>query len=217
MSIGLVGRKCGMTRVFTEAGASVPVTVIEIEPNRVVQVKSTVTDGYNAIQVTTGLRKRSRVNKPLVGHYAKAYVEPGRLLREFRLEDVSEYKAGDEIPLSIFAGIKMVDVAGVTKGCGFAGTVKRYNFRTQDATHGNSRSHRVPGSIGQNQDPGRVFKGKKMCGHMGNVQRTTQNLDVVRVDVDNHLILVRGAVPGAIGGNVFIKAAVKKKHSAGEV
>ena len=212
MSIGLVGRKCGMTRVFTEAGASVPVTVIEIEPNRVVQIKSIETDGYNAIQVTTGLRKRSRVNKPLVGHYAKAYVEPGRLLREFRVDVLPEYKAGDEIPLSIFEGIKLVDVAGVTKGRGFAGTVKRHHFRTQDATHGNSRSHRVPGSIGQNQDPGRVFKGKKMCGQMGNVNRTTQNLELVKIDAEKRLILVKGAIPGAVGGNVVVQPAVKVRH-----
>ena len=212
MSIGLVGRKCGMTRIFTEAGASVPVTVIEIETNRVVQIKSIDTDGYNAIQVTTGLRKRSRVNKPLVGHYAKAYVEPGRLLREFRVDVLPEYKAGDEIPLSIFEGIKMVDVAGVTKGRGFAGTVKRHHFRTQDATHGNSRSHRVPGSIGQNQDPGRVFKGKKMCGQMGNVNRTTQNLELVKIDAEKRLILVKGAIPGAVGGNVVVQPAVKVRH-----
>jgi len=212
MSIGLVGRKCGMTRIFTEAGASVPVTVIEIETNRVVQIKSIDTDGYNAIQVTTGLRKRSRVNKPLVGHYAKAYVEPGRLLREFRVDVLPEYKAGDEIPLSIFEGIKLVDVAGVTKGRGFAGTVKRHHFRTQDATHGNSRSHRVPGSIGQNQDPGRVFKGKKMCGQMGNVNRTTQNLELVKIDAEKRLILVKGAIPGAVGGNVVVQPAVKVRH-----
>jgi len=212
MSIGLVGRKCGMTRIFTEAGASVPVTVIEIQPNRVVQIKSIDTDGYNAIQVTTGVRKRSRVNKPLVGHYAKAYVEPGRLLREFRVDTLPEYKAGDEIPLSIFEGIKLVDVAGVTKGRGFAGTVKRHHFRTQDATHGNSRSHRVPGSIGQNQDPGRVFKGKKMAGHMGNVNRTTQNLELVKIDAEKGLLLVKGAIPGSVGGNVIVQPAVKARH-----
>ena len=217
MSIGLIGRKCGMTRVFTEDGASIPVTVIEVTPGRIVQIKDLETDGYPAVQLTTGSRIKSRATKGLLGHYAKAKVEPGRVLKEFRVSDVSGYQVGDEISVAIFKNIKKIDVTGINKGKGFAGTVKRYNFAMQDATHGNSRSHRVPGSIGQNQDPGRVFKGKKMCGHMGNVQRTTQNLDVVRVDVDNHLILVRGAVPGAIGGNVFIKAAVKKKHSAGEV
>lgn len=211
MAIGLVGRKVGMTRVFQEDGASVPVTVIEVTANRVTQVKTEETDGYRALQVTTGEKKASRVNKPLAGHYAKAGVEAGRGLWEFRLEDGEgdDFAVGSEITVELFTDTKQVDVTGTSKGKGFAGTVKRWNFATQDATHGNSLSHRAPGSIGQNQSPGRVFKGKKMAGQMGNKQVTVQTLDVVRVDAERGLLLVRGAVPGATGGDVVIKPAVK--------
>ncbi|MDT7524509.1 MULTISPECIES: 50S ribosomal protein L3 [Idiomarinaceae] len=213
MAIGLVGRKVGMTRVFQEDGASVPVTVIEVTANRVTQVKTEETDGYRALQVTAGTKKANRVTKPLAGHFAKAGVEAGRGLWEFRLEDGEgeEYAVGSEITVEIFADTKKVDVTGTSKGKGFQGAIKRWNFRTQDATHGNSLSHRAPGSIGQNQSPGRVFKGKKMAGQMGNKQVTVQTLDVVRVDAERGLLLIRGAVPGATGGDVIIKPAVKAK------
>ena len=207
--IGLVGKKVGMTRIFTEDGVSIPVTVIEIEANRVTQVKSLDTDGYRAVQVTTGSEKANRVTKPEAGHFAKAGVEAGRGLWEFRLEEGQEFAAGQEISVEIFADVKKVDVTGTSKGKGFAGTVKRWNFRTQDATHGNSLSHRVPGSIGQNQTPGKVFKGKKMAGHLGDERVTVQSLDVVRVDAERNLLLVKGAVPGATGGNLIVKPAVK--------
>ncbi|MGP2759286.1 50S ribosomal protein L3 [Serratia marcescens] len=207
--IGLVGKKVGMTRIFTEDGVSIPVTVIEIEANRVTQVKSLDTDGYRAVQVTTGCKKANRVTKPEAGHFAKAGVEAGRGLWEFRLEEGQEFAAGQEISVEIFADVKKVDVTGTSKGKGFAGTVKRWNFRTQDATHGNSLSHRVPGSIGQNQTPGKVFKGKKMAGHLGDERVTVQSLDVVRVDAERNLLLVKGAVPGATGGNLIVKPAVK--------
>jgi len=211
MAIGLVGRKVGMTRVFQEDGASVPVTVIEVLANRVTQVKTEETDGYRALQVTTGEKKASRVNKPSAGHFAKASTEAGRGLWEFRLEDGEgdDFAVGSEITVEVFSEIKKVDVTGTSKGKGFAGTVKRWNFRTQDATHGNSLSHRAPGSIGQNQSPGKVFKGKKMAGHMGAERVTVQSLEVVRVDVENNLLLVRGAVPGATGGDVIVKPTVK--------
>lgn len=213
MAIGLVGRKVGMTRVFQEDGASVPVTVIEVTANRVTQVKTEETDGYRALQVTTGDKKANRVNKPSAGHFAKAGVEAGRGLWEFRLEDGEgeDFAVGSEITVEIFADTKKVDVTGTSKGKGFQGAVKRWNFRTQDATHGNSLSHRAPGSIGQNQSPGRVFKGKKMAGQMGNKQVTVQTLDIVRVDAERGLLLIRGAVPGATGGDVIIKPAVKAK------
>lgn len=213
MAIGLVGRKVGMTRVFQEDGASVPVTVIEVTANRVTQVKTEETDGYRALQVTTGEKKANRVNKPAAGHFAKAGVEAGRGLWEFRLEDGEgeDFAVGSEITVEIFADTKKVDVTGTSKGKGFQGAVKRWNFRTQDATHGNSLSHRAPGSIGQNQSPGRVFKGKKMAGQMGNKQITVQTLDIVRVDAERGLLLIRGAVPGATGGDVIIKPAVKAK------
>ncbi|KMJ46811.1 50S ribosomal protein L3 [Xenorhabdus khoisanae] len=208
--IGLVGKKVGMTRVFTEDGVSIPVTVIEIEDNRVTQVKSNETDGYRAIQVTTGSKKANRVNKSEAGHFAKAGVEAGRILREFRLsEGEAEFTVGQSISVEIFADVKKVDVTGTSKGKGFAGTVKRWNFRTQDATHGNSLSHRVPGSIGQNQTPGKVFKGKKMAGQLGNERVTVQSLDVVRVDAERNLLLVKGAVPGATNSNLIVKPAVK--------
>ncbi|MDE9446719.1 50S ribosomal protein L3 [Xenorhabdus bovienii] len=208
--IGLVGKKVGMTRIFTEDGVSIPVSVIEIENNRITQVKDQESDGYRAIQVTTGSKKANRVNKPEAGHFAKAGVEAGRTLREFRLSaDDEEYTVGQSISVEIFADVKKVDVTGTSKGKGFAGTVKRWNFRTQDATHGNSLSHRVPGSIGQNQTPGKVFKGKKMAGQMGNERVTVQSLDVVRVDAERNLLLVKGAVPGATGSDLIVKPAVK--------
>ncbi len=213
MTIGIVGRKVGMTRVFTDEGASLPVTVIEAEPNRVTQLKSAETDGYRAVQVTTGARKTNRVTKPMAGHFAKAGVEAGRGLWEFRLADGEgdELATGSEIKVDMFEAGQKVDVCGTSIGKGFAGGVKRHNFRMQDATHGNSLSHRAPGSIGQNQTPGRVFKGKKMAGHMGNVKTTTQNLEVVRVDAERNLLLVKGAVPGAKGGSVIVRPAVKAR------
>lgn len=210
MTIGLVGRKTGMTRVFTEDGNSIPVTVVEVTPNRVTQVKEAEKEGYRAVQVTTGSRKASRVRKSQAGHYAKAGVEAGSGLWEFRLssdEDVPE--VGSSLTVERFEAGQMVDVAGRSKGKGFQGAVKRWNFRTQDATHGNSLSHRAPGSIGQCQTPGRVFKGKKMAGQMGNANVTVQNLEVVRVDVERNLLLVKGAIPGAPGGDVIVRPAVK--------
>ncbi|RUO30082.1 50S ribosomal protein L3 [Aliidiomarina sedimenti] len=211
MAIGLVGRKVGMTRIFQEDGASVPVTVIEVQANRVTQVKDLDVDGYRALQVTTGSKKANRVNKAAAGHFAKASVEAGRGLWEFRLGEGEgdEIAVGAELTVEIFNDTKMVDVTGTSKGKGFAGTVKRWNFSMQDATHGNSLSHRAPGSIGQNQSPGKVFKGKKMAGQMGNVRVTVQSLEVVRVDAERNLILVKGAVPGATGGDVIVKPAVK--------
>lgn len=214
MAIGIVGRKAGMTRVFTEDGVSVPVTVIEVEPNRVTQVRSPESDGYSAIQVAVGNKKASRLTKAEAGHYAKVGVEAGRGLWEFRLEDHSGDvpAVGAEIDAAIFEVGQMVDVRGMSKGKGFQGGVKRHNFRTQDATHGNSLSHRAPGSIGQCQTPGRVFKGKKMAGHMGAERVTTQNIQVVRVDTDRNILLVRGAVPGSRGGDVVITPAIKLKN-----
>jgi large subunit ribosomal protein L3 len=207
--IGLIGRKVGMTRVFTEEGVSIPVTVVEVEANRVSQVKTLETDGYAAIQVTTGAKKANRVTKPEAGHFAKAGVEAGRGLWEFRLENGEEFAVGSELTVELFNDTKKVDVTGTSKGKGFQGAVKRWNFRTQDMTHGNSLSHRAPGSIGQCQTPGRVFKGKKMAGHMGAERVTTQNLEIVRVDAERNLLLIKGAVPGATGGNVIVKPAVK--------
>ncbi len=209
MAIGVVGRKAGMTRIFTDAGESIPVTVIEVEPNRVTQVRTGDTDGYQAVQVTVGSRRANRVTKPMAGHFAKAGVAAGRALREFRLDGAEAPEVGGEIRVDLFEAGQKVDVRGVSKGKGFQGGVKRHNFRTQDATHGNSLSHRAPGSIGQNQTPGRVFKGKKMAGHMGNVQRTALNLEVVRVDAERNLLLVKGAVPGARGGDVIVTPSVK--------
>ena len=211
MAIGLVGRKVGMTRIFTEDGVSIPVTVIEATPNRVTQIRSNEKDGYRALQVTTGTKKANRVNKADAGHFAKAGVEAGRGLWEFRLADGEGegIEVGGEVTVELFAETKKVDVVGTSKGKGFAGAVKRWNFRTQDATHGNSLSHRAPGSIGQCQTPGRVFKGKKMAGHMGAERVTVQSLELVRVDAERNLLLVKGAVPGAIGGDVVVKAAVK--------
>ena len=214
MTMGLVGRKCGMTRVFTEEGDSIPVTVIEAQPNRITQVKSMEIDGYRAVQVVAGTRKASHVSKPEAGHFASAKVEAGDSLTEFRLDDGDdgEFAQGNEIKVDLFQVGQKVDVIGTTIGKGFAGTVKRHHFSMQDATHGNSLSHRAPGSIGQNQSPGRVFKGKKMSGHMGNVRRTVQNLVVVRVDAERNLILVKGAVPGHRGGRVIVRPAVKAQN-----
>ena len=211
MTIGIIGRKAGMTRIFSEEGVSMPVTVIAVEPNRVTQVKTVENDGYRALQVTAGSRKPSRVSKPQAGHFASAKVEAGDLITEFRLEesDAGEFELGAEINVETFAEGQKVDVIGTSIGKGFAGAIKRHNFSMQDATHGNSLSHRAPGSIGQNQTPGRVFKGKKMSGHLGNVRRTAQNLEVVRVDPERNLILVKGAVPGAATGRVVVRSATK--------
>lgn len=212
MTIGIVGRKSGMTRIFTDEGASVPVTVIEVSPNRVTQVKSIDVDGYSAIQVTAGEKRSSRVSKSEKGHFAKAKAEAGRGLWEFRNEG-EDYQVGSEITVELFEAGQKVDVTGVSKGKGFAGGVKRWNFRMQDATHGNSLSHRAPGSIGQCQTPGRVFKGKKMAGHLGAEQVTTQNLEIVKIDVERSLIIIKGAVPGAPGGDVMIRPAIKKRNN----
>lgn len=211
MTIGVVGRKVGMTRVFTDDGVSVPVTVIAVEPNRITQLKTVESDGYRAVQVTTGNRRANRVTKPMAGHFAKAGVEAGRGIWEFRLADGEgeDFAAAGEIKVDIFEAGQKVDVSGTSIGKGFAGSVKRHNFRTQDATHGNSLSHRAPGSIGQCQTPGRVLKGKRMAGQMGNKKRTTQNLEVVQVDNDRNLLLVKGAVPGSKGGSVIVSPAVK--------
>lgn len=212
MNIGLLGRKIGMTRVFTSDGASVPVSVVEVKPNRISQLKSLDTDGYIAIQLTGGSKKASRVSKPQAGHFAKAEVEAGDMLMECLVDDIGAYACGQVLSVQdVFAEGQFVDVAATSKGKGFAGTVKRHNFRTQDASHGNSRSHRVPGSIGQNQSPGRVFKGKKMAGHMGARRVTTQSLEVVRVDSERNLVLIKGAIPGAPGARVEITPAVKKQ------
>lgn len=212
MMIGLLGRKIGMTRVFMADGVSVPVSVVEVHPNRVSQIKTKETDGYTAVQLTGGARKANKVNKPLTGHFAKAEIDAGDMQVEFLVDSEDSYKAGQVLTVAdVFTAGQFVDVAGTTKGKGFAGTVKRYNFRTQDATHGNSRSHRVPGSIGQNQTPGRVFKGKKMAGHLGNVRCTVQSLELVRVDAERNLLLIKGAIPGAPGSRVEIKPAVKKQ------
>lgn len=215
MAVGLIGRKCGMTRLFLETGESVPVTVVAVSPNRIVQVKSQGSDGYQALQVTAGEAKANRLTKALSGHYAKAKVEPGKVLKEFRIDGDHEYKVGDELTVELFAAGQKVDVAGTTKGKGFQGGIKRHNFTMQDATHGNSVSHRAIGSTGQNQTPGRVFKGKKMPGQMGNKNRTAPMLEIVKVDTERHLLLIKGAVPGFTGGQVIVTPAAKAK--AGEV
>ena len=211
MSLGLVGRKVGMTRIFSEDGVSIPVTVLDVSNNRVSQVKTTATDGYTAVQVAYGTRKPSRITKPVAGHLAKAGVEAALGLAEFRVaaDAVAEFQPGSALSAEIFQAGQMVDVSGVTQGKGFAGTIKRHNFKSQRASHGNSRSHNVPGSIGQAQDPGRIFPGKRMSGHLGAVQRTVQNLEVVRVDGDRQLLLIKGAVPGPKGGDVVVCPAVK--------
>ncbi|MEW5891923.1 MAG: 50S ribosomal protein L3 [Pseudomonadota bacterium] len=211
MSLGLVGRKIGMTRIFAEDGSAVPVTVLDMSNNRVSQVKTVATDGYDALQLAYGSRKPSRVAKPLAGHFAKAGVEAAAGMTEFPVsaELASQYQPGAKLTVEIFQAGQMVDVSGITQGKGFAGTIKRHNFGSQRASHGNSRSHNVPGSIGQAQDPGRVFPGKRMSGHMGAVKRTVQNLEVVRVDSARQLLLVKGAVPGPKGGDVVVRPAVK--------
>jgi len=211
MSLGLVGRKIGMTRIFAEDGASIPVTVLDMSNNRVSQVKTTQTDGYVAVQVAYGTRKPNRITKPIAGHLAKAGVSAAAGMTEFHVDtaDLETYPAGTRISVEIFQPGQMVDVSGVTQGKGFAGTIKRHNFGSQRASHGNSRSHNVPGSIGQAQDPGRIFPGKRMSGHLGAVQRTIQNLQIVRVDAERQLLLVRGAIPGSKGGSVVVRPAVK--------
>jgi len=216
MAIGLIGRKCGMTRVFTDDGVSIPVTVIEALPNRVTRVKTDESDGYSALQVTTGSVKPSRINKPVAGQYAAVGAEPGNGLWEIRLpaEAAAEFEPGKEITVESFVAGQFVDVSGTSIGKGYAGTVKRHHFATQDMTHGNSLAHRAPGSIGQNQTPGRVFKGKKMSGHLGNVHRTAQNLEVVQVDADRNLLLIKGSVPGHSGGRLLVKPATKKAAKA---
>lgn len=215
MMIGLLGRKVGMTRVFTDEGKSIPVTVVTVAPNRVTQIKTLENDGYTAVQLTAGSKKASRVSKPASGHFAKASVEAGDLISEFRLtaDATHSLSLGQSINVEdVFADVKSVDVTATSKGKGFAGTVKRHNFRTQDATHGNSRSHRVPGSIGQNQTPGRVFKGKKMAGHLGNKQCTILSLDLVKVDKARNLLFIKGGIPGAPGTEVKIRPAIKSKQ-----
>ena len=213
MTIGLVGRKSGMTRIFTEDGVSIPVSVVEVEPNRITQIKTTETDGYDAVQVTAGVRRATRVKKTAAGHFAKAQTGAGRGLWELRMDEPgAELAVGGELTVTTFEAGQKIDVTGQSKGKGFQGGIKRWNFTMQDATHGNSVSHRSNGSIGQCQTPGRVFKGKKMSGHMGAEQVTVQNLEVVRVDAERNLILVKGAIPGAPGGDVFIKPAVKSKN-----
>lgn len=211
MAIGLVGRKCGMTRVFTEAGVSVPVTVIEVDPNRITQIKSLESDGYQAVQVTTGERRASRVTKAMAGHFAKASVAAGRGVWEFRVagEEAAGLSVGGQLEVTLFSVGQAVDVTGVSKGKGFQGAVKRWNFRTQDATHGNSVSHRVHGSTGQNQSPGKVFKGKKMAGHMGAERVTVQGLEIVSVDVERSVLVIKGAIPGATGNDVIVRPSVK--------
>ena len=213
MTMGVVGRKAGMTRIFTEDGAYIPVTVIEVTPNRVTQVKSAENDGYRAVQVTCGTRRASRVTRPMVGHFAKAGVEAGRGLWEFRLGDGEgvDLAIGQEVRVDMFQAGQKVDVTGTTQGKGFAGVIKRYHFSAQDATHGNSLSHRAPGSIGQRQTPGRVVRGKRMAGHLGNARRTAQTLEVVRVDAERNLLLVRGAVPGPKGGDLVVRPATKAR------
>ena len=213
MTIGIVGRKSGMTRIFTDDGLSVPVTVVEVDPNRITQVKSAETDGYASVQVTVGSRRASRVTKSEAGHYAKAQTEAGRGLWELRNDAGVEFVVGAQLTVEAFEAGQKVDVTGTSKGKGFAGGVKRWNFSMQDATHGNSLSHRAPGSIGQCQTPGRVFKGKKMAGHMGSERVTTQNLEVVKVDVERNLLLIKGAVPGAPGGDVIVRPAVKLRNN----
>ncbi|HEY7772978.1 MAG TPA: 50S ribosomal protein L3 [Marinagarivorans sp.] len=213
MTIGIVGRKSGMTRIFTEDGSSIPVTVVEVEPNRITQVKNAETDGYNAIQVAVGSRRASRVTKPQKGHFEKAQSEAAAILVELRNDAQEAFEVGGQITVEAFEAGQIVDVTGQSKGKGFAGGVKRWNFSMQDATHGNSLSHRAPGSIGQCQTPGRVFKGKKMAGHMGAARVTTQNLEVVKVDVERNLLLIKGAVPGAPGGSVIVRPAVKLRNN----
>lgn len=211
MSLGLVGRKIGMTRMFTDDGVSVPVTVVDVSNNRVTQIKTPQTDGYSAVQVTFGKRRATRVSKPQAGHFAKAGVEAGQVSREFRITDdvVANFTLGKQVGVDIFQVGQLVDVTGVTQGKGFAGAIKRHHFSSQRASHGNSRSHNAPGSIGQAQDPGRVLPGKRMAGHLGAVQRTTQKMEIVRIDAERQLLLVKGAVPGSKGGDLIVRPSVK--------
>jgi len=213
MSLGLVGRKVGMTRIFTDDGDSIPVTVVEVGDNRVTQIKTDETDGYTAVQVTFGSRRASRVTKPLAGHLAKAGVEAGEIIKEFRIDaaKAAELQAGGSLSVDLFEVGQKIDVQGVTIGKGYAGTIKRYHFASGRATHGNSRSHNVPGSIGMAQDPGRVFPGKRMTGHLGDVTRTVQNLEIAKIDAERKLLLVKGAIPGSKGGKVIVTPAVKAK------
>jgi large subunit ribosomal protein L3 len=213
MSLGLVGRKIGMTRLFTDDGDAVPVTVVDVSNNRVTQIKTSETDGYSAVQVTFGKRRASRVSKPAAGHFAKAGSEAGHILREFRVEadQIGDLKVGGQVGADIFKAGQLVDVTGTTVGKGFAGVIKRHHFSSNRASHGNSRSHNVPGSIGMAQDPGRVFPGKRMSGHLGAVKRTAQKLEIVRVDAERQLLLIKGAVPGAEGGDVIVHPSVKAR------
>lgn len=213
MTIGIVGRKSGMTRIFTDSGVSVPVTVVEVEPNRITQVKNAETDGYSAVQITVGSRRASRVVKPAKGHFEKAQTEAGRGLWELRNDSQESFEVGGQLTVEGFQVGQKVDVTGTSKGKGFAGVIKRWNFAAQDATHGNSLSHRAPGSIGQNQSPGRVFKGKKMAGQMGDERVTVQNLEIVKVDAQRNLLLIKGAIPGAPGGDVIVRPAVKIRNN----
>ncbi|MCW5197103.1 50S ribosomal protein L3 [Buchnera aphidicola] len=208
--MGLVGKKIGMTRIFTKEGTSIPITVIEVVENRVTQIKNFVNDRYCAVQITTGIKKQNKLLKPEIGHFAKYGVLPGRGLWEFKVLDTKMFHVGQKMSVNFFNVFKTVDITGISKGKGFAGTIKRWNFSMQDATHGNSLSHRAPGSIGQNQTPGRVFKGKKMAGHLGNHRVTIQNLRIVQVNTKNNLLFVKGSIPGAPGGDVIIKPSVKK-------
>jgi large subunit ribosomal protein L3 len=219
MALGLVGKKVGMTRVFSDEGVSVPVTVVQVEPNRVTQVKQNASDGYTALQLTTGERRANRVTKPLRGHFAKAGTEAGRKLWELRVdaETAEKYPAGSELTVEVLQEGQKVDVRGTTIGRGFAGVMRRHGFAGGRATHGNSKAHRKPGSIGQNQDPGRVFKGKKMAGHMGNVTRVQQNLQIVRIDSERNLLLIRGSVPGPKGFDLLIEPSVKARSGGGSV
>jgi large subunit ribosomal protein L3 len=215
MTIGVVARKCGMSQIFTPEGGAIPVTVVEVTPNRVTQIKTQERDGYRAVQVTTGQKRAIRVNKPTSGHLAKAKVEAGRGFWEFPLseEEASQIQVGQEIKLDVFQVGQKIDVSGVTRGKGFAGVIKRHHFESQDASHGNSLSHRAPGSIGQNQSPGRVFKGKRMAGHLGNVRRTIQNVEVAAIDSQRNLLMIKGAVPGSPGGDLLVRPAVKSRAS----
>lgn len=215
MTVGLVGKKCGMTRVFAQDGTSIPVTVIEVLPNKITQIKTLEIDGYQAIQITTGSRKRSRVNKPRAGHFAKANIQPGRGLWEFRVDSLDGMNLGSELKVDLFTVGQLIDVTGTSKGKGYGGVIKRWHFAAQDATHGNSLSHRAPGSIGQRQSPGKVFKGKKMAGHLGDVKRTILSQRIVQIDPERNLVLVRGAVPGAPGGDVIIRPAIKDQQEGG--
>ena len=216
MSLGLVGRKVGMTRIFTDDGDSIPVTVVEVGDNRVTQIKTDETDGYTAVQVTFGTRRASRVTKPLAGHLAKAGVEAGEVIKEFRIDaaKAAELQAGSSLSVDLFQVGQKIDVQGVSIGKGYAGTIKRYHFASGRASHGNSRSHNVPGSIGMAQDPGRVFPGKRMTGHLGDVTRTVQNLEIAKIDAERKLLLVKGAIPGSKGGKVVVTPAVKAKAKA---